>query len=103
MRAPARPMPDAWLALAACRDAPKDIFFPRELSPTFDELVMPMRYCASCPVTAECAAYRRRQDWGVWGGRFHRPPEDYRNRASVTMARVAEFHPEMLVRNALAG
>lgn len=62
-----------------------------------------MLYCASCPVTAECEANHKRGDWGVWAGRFHRPPEDYRNRKSVSMERVAEFHPEMLARNARAG
>jgi hypothetical protein len=93
---------DAWKKLAACRDAPVTIFFPHELSKTLDELVLPMRYCASCPVVAQCDGDVRRNDWGVRGGKWYWPPDDVRHTGTLDIADVARFHPEVLARDSAA-
>jgi hypothetical protein len=65
---PERP---AWHAVAACRGAGPQIFFPR----TDDHRLASNRrykfgltYCRTCPVIAECLAAGESEVFGLWGG-----------------------------------
>jgi WhiB family redox-sensing transcriptional regulator len=55
----------AWQQHAACRGAGTETFFP-----TIGATAAPARaICASCSVSADCAAYARQTgSVGVWGG-----------------------------------
>ena len=59
-------MTDHWRSLAACRDMDVDLFFPT----TGGNAKAAKAVCATCPVTASCAAYARSEHIrsGIWGG-----------------------------------
>ena len=64
----------AWRDLAACRDAPPDLFFLLE-DPDDEDSAEPRyptdeqrSYCGRCPVQDDCDAVGRGEDFGVWGG-----------------------------------
>ena len=65
-------MPDdrPWAALASCRDADSDLFFP---GPDGDPREA-VRICRGCPVREHCLewALETRVRYGVWGGTTER-------------------------------
>lgn len=66
----------AWMVAAACRGANPNLFRPRKTrnSNTHPQIQQALRYCAVCPVVAECDTYAAsKADYpmaGVWGGRY---------------------------------
>jgi WhiB family redox-sensing transcriptional regulator len=68
------PHPD-WWADAACRDHPKDLFFPPPGTPS-SSYAQARAICSSCSVRHECLVvalhYEARPDvpyrYGMWGG-----------------------------------
>ena len=74
---------DSWRDQAACRDKPKDAFFPVDGSPNYaGDLRAARRVCASCPVAEPCLRYALEQgiDHGVWGGLSVRQRREIRAR-----------------------
>lgn len=69
-----RQAPDrAWMARAACRGRPSDMFFPQvdERKAKGIELYgIARRVCAGCPVRPDCLEYAlaNREYLGMWGG-----------------------------------
>ena len=63
--------------LAACRKAPKDVFFPvargGKISPKRIEAAR--TYCLRCPIRRECLAegQSRAETSGIWGGELIEP------------------------------
>jgi WhiB family transcriptional regulator, redox-sensing transcriptional regulator len=66
-------LPDrpAWHAVAACRGAGPQAFFPR----TDDRRIgsdrrykFALKYCRDCPVVADCRAAGEAEIFGLWGG-----------------------------------
>ena len=59
-----------WMAQAACRDCPQDDHDDAFSVGVDRQQAFAYRYCARCPVIAECAEYAdaTRQREGVWGG-----------------------------------
>lgn len=61
-----------WTERAACADADPELFAPRAVGRAevyLDAVAVAQRYCASCPVIAQCAAEADRDGLqGVWGG-----------------------------------
>jgi WhiB family redox-sensing transcriptional regulator len=57
-----------WRDLAACLEAPAEMFFP--LPTDHETIELAKRWCAICPVRDECLAWAmdRREPFGVWGG-----------------------------------
>jgi hypothetical protein len=53
-----------WHRRAACRGQGPEAFYPEARQPADEALAI----CASCPVTAECAAAGQSERHGVWGG-----------------------------------
>ena len=79
-RNPAAPAPFAarWRALAACRGADLDLFFPGR-----GESAEPARrVCATCPVREPCLDYALSSGvtCGVWGGLAERDRRELRTR-----------------------
>jgi len=79
-RSPAAPAPFAarWRALAACRGADLDLFFPGR-----GESAEPARrVCAGCPVREPCLDYALRHGitHGIWGGLAERDRRALRSR-----------------------
>jgi WhiB family redox-sensing transcriptional regulator len=60
----------AWMLGARCRDLPPAVFFPSDGV----GVEVARRYCAECPVRAECLEFALEQhiDHGVWGGASER-------------------------------
>ena len=61
-----------WRALAACRTADPELFFPVSVSGrSLDQAMEAKALCAACPVRAECLAFALEtgQVHGIWGGR----------------------------------
>jgi WhiB family transcriptional regulator, redox-sensing transcriptional regulator len=60
-----------WRAVAACRHADPELFFPpgRDDVAT-DQIAAAKAVCARCPVCRECLAFAiaHRQHDGIWGG-----------------------------------
>jgi Transcription factor WhiB/Phage integrase family len=58
----------AWMADAACKDQPTELFFPTRGETTEAARAI----CATCPVSADCLEYaviaNQRDDVGIWGG-----------------------------------
>lgn len=74
---------DSWRDQAACRDKPKNTFFPVNNSPDYArDLRAARRVCASCPVAEQCLRYALEQDidHGVWGGLSVRQRREIRAR-----------------------
>ena len=61
-------LPGDWATDAACREAPKRIFFPEAGDPETSRWVA--MFCDLCPVREDCLefALRTRQRYGIWGG-----------------------------------
>lgn len=67
-----------WMLSAACRGADPSLFKPRRIrrnsTTSHPQVQQALRYCAVCPVVAECDAYAAsKADYpmaGVWGGRY---------------------------------
>jgi WhiB family redox-sensing transcriptional regulator len=59
-----------WQEKAACRDADPNLFFPDSEKATAEYRQTAERYCAGCPVKADCLAdaMRRGDPHGLWGG-----------------------------------
>ena len=60
-----------WRALAACRIADPDLFFPvSEVGRGLDQAARAKAVCAGCRVREQCLAFalRTRQVHGIWGG-----------------------------------
>ena len=62
---------EAWRAEALCRDGSAslvELFFSEQL----DDIARAKAFCGECPVREACfqAALRRREPYGVWGGRL---------------------------------
>jgi WhiB family redox-sensing transcriptional regulator len=57
-----------WLLDAACAGADPDIFFPG--AGFRDTASLALKYCAQCPVTAQCLDYAvtNSMKTGIWGG-----------------------------------
>ena len=57
-----------WRALAACADAPGELFFPDGDDP--EEATAAFALCGSCPVREACLTFalRTNQSEGIWGG-----------------------------------
>ena len=55
-----------WMNRGKCRDASRDVFFPRDGT----GVIVAKKICASCPVVRECLDYALKYhiDHGVWGG-----------------------------------
>lgn len=53
-----------WMSDAACREHPEVNWFPTR----GDALDVARAICAGCLVRSECAAYGRREQFGIWGG-----------------------------------
>ena len=69
-------MNERWKLESACRDEPKEGFFPkRGASHLRAKLV-----CASCPVQEECLMYAiaNNERFGIWGGRTDKERRPYR-------------------------
>lgn len=71
-------MNEDWRLRAACRGEDPDTFMPPDAAGgagkmTSEQINRALRYCAVCPVTAECDAYAASVAdapmVGVWGGR----------------------------------
>jgi hypothetical protein len=66
-------MDDAWMALAACRGEPEELFFANmeAREPPDDAKAI----CDRCPVWVECLEFAQENDlwdtWGTWGGTSH--------------------------------
>lgn len=63
---------DAWMDRAACKDADRKIFFPRDAWDETPDDPYPSkeasRYCRRCPVRAECLTHALALDLdGTWG------------------------------------
>ena len=60
----------SWMARARCRELPPSIFFPSDGA----GVEVARRYCAECPVQAECLEYALEHhiEHGVWGGASER-------------------------------
>lgn len=67
-----------WTLRAPCREADPELFMPPDAASgpgrmTDSQVDAALRYCAVCPVTAECDAYAASVAdapmVGVWGGR----------------------------------
>lgn len=77
--------PINWIPLAACKDIPKDVFYPLR-----GESTLPAkRICYGCPVRIECLEYALAitEKLGVWGGCSER--ERRRIRRARKLARKA--------------
>ena len=65
-------MMTAWRLLAACRNAPPQVFYPAATNRlwSIEVATEAKAYCAGCPVTAECLAFANTngETDGVWGG-----------------------------------
>jgi len=60
-----------WRAVAACRSADPDLFFPlSESGQGLAEAAQAKAICAGCRVRRQCLAFavRTRQAHGIWGG-----------------------------------
>lgn len=60
-----------WRALAGCRTADPELFFPVSMSGrSLDQVVEAKALCAACPVRSECLAFALEtgQVHGIWGG-----------------------------------
>ena len=59
-----------WMNQGRCREASRDIFFPRDGM----GVIVAQKICATCPVSRECLEYALENhiDHGVWGGRSER-------------------------------
>ena len=62
---------DDWLALAACRGADTDVFYPEGRGRALrvkEEIAK--QICAKCPASRECrlAARELPERYGIWGG-----------------------------------
>ena len=65
-------IPSNWRALAACRTADPELFFPISAKGrAHADIARAQAVCASCPVRARCLdfALTMRQADGIWGGR----------------------------------
>lgn len=76
---------EAWVDLAACRDADPDVFFPEKGGSTRHA----KRICAGCPVASQCleVALAEGERIGIWGGLSERErrrlaPRERRTRTS---------------------
>lgn len=78
---------DSWMQRAACKDKPREWFFPERGQSVRRALAI----CASCPVTAECTDYadQTNTQYGVWGGVIRRRGKE-REEAPVEVINVAE-------------
>ena len=62
-----KPDRHGWRALAACRAADPDLFFPARAG---TDISAAKAVCAGCPVRAECNDFAEatKQAYGVWAG-----------------------------------
>lgn len=79
-----------WMAEAACRDAPTEIFYPKKGDPDTAHWVA--LFCGLCPVREQCLEYAlaRRERDGIWGGKTEKQRRRIlrqRNGARPEMAR----------------
>ena len=70
----------SWRTLAACLDAPVELFFPQPGKEFRQELAQAREYCDRCPVKTQCLQYAmafeaehgERSLPGIWGGTSER-------------------------------
>ena len=70
-----------WMAVALCREYPRETFFPTDGA----GVVRAQRICARCPVREACLAYAlaERIEFGVWGGCSERARQRMRRAAAT--------------------
>ena len=76
--------PPAWHALARCRGADPNLFFPETKAHPATAVAL----CRVCPVIAECAAHADAvpERYGIWAGKGSRARERGRRRPRVIAA-----------------
>ena len=79
-----------WRKRAACRGQPVDLFFPMANKPREDAYAEGKKFCAACPVTAECyeessVFVKVGDQYGLFGGLS--PAERRRKRAGIEAPR----------------
>jgi len=63
-----------WMADAACKDYPPDLFFPAKGGTAVEQVEYAKAICASCPVLQDCRDFilvdhpRYEDDYGIYGG-----------------------------------
>lgn len=60
-----------WRALAACRTADPELFFPvGSAGPMLPQIERAKRICRACPVQSDCLSWALRHSliFGIWGG-----------------------------------
>ncbi len=80
-------MSESWRESAACREAPKEIFFPVARAGKYAETVTDraLAYCDHCPVSDDCYNFARldRERSGIWGGVILEPGTKRRKRRPI--------------------
>jgi hypothetical protein len=61
----------SWMDDAACREHDPTLWFPKADDAGQADAAIAKRICASCPVRAQCAAYGKDEQWGIWSGVNH--------------------------------
>lgn len=58
-----------WTREAACREAPKEVFYPiRKVSGKKAAMAAWRDFCSLCPVWDECFKASADEEWGIWAG-----------------------------------
>ncbi|HEU5157768.1 MAG TPA: WhiB family transcriptional regulator [Streptosporangiaceae bacterium] len=72
--------------MAACNDAPPDLFFPvSEFGAAGEQIAEAKRVCAGCEVRAECLSHAlsRGEASGIWGGTTEHERRHLRRRTAL--------------------
>lgn len=57
-----------WTEHAACKDLPKEAFFPKRGGDSAQTVEAARTVCRHCPVLAECREAGRTEKHGIWAG-----------------------------------